>query len=111
MSAGHYRLDNLVVLIDNNHMQADGATSEVMSVEPIPEKLEAFGFAARRIDANSIDDTLAALVWAKEQRGRPAGLVCENVPGKGVPSFEAYAKVHYIRAADDVWARALEELE
>jgi transketolase len=110
MSAGHYRLENLVVLIDNNHMQADGATSDVMSVEPIPEKLEAFGFAARRIDANSIDETQAAFGWAKKQRGRPSALVCENVPGKGVPSFEAYAKVHYIRAADEVWARALEEL-
>lgn len=110
MSAGHYRLENLVVLIDNNHMQADGATSDVMSVEPIPDKLEAFGFAARRIDANSIDDTQAAFAWAKEQHGRPTGLVCENVPGKGVPSFEAYEKVHYIRAPDDVWARAIEEL-
>jgi transketolase len=110
MSAGHYRLDNLVVMVDNNRMQADGATSDVMNVEPVPEKLEAFGFAARRIDANSIDEVLDAFAWAKQQRERPVGLVCDNVPGKGVPSFEAYAKVHYIRASDDVWAKALEEL-
>jgi transketolase len=110
MSAGHYGLDNLVVMVDNNHMQADGATSDVMTVEPVPEKLEAFGFAARRIDANALDDVLDAFAWAKDQRGKPVGLVCENVPGKGVPSFEVYEKVHYIRASDDVWARALEEL-
>jgi transketolase len=110
MSAGHHRLDNLVVLVDNNRMQADGATADVMTVEPVPEKLEAFGFAARRLDANSIDDVLDAFAWAKEQRGRPAGLVCDNVPGKGVPSFEVYEKVHYIRAADAVWEQALEEL-
>lgn len=110
MAAGHHRLDNLVMLVDNNRMQADGATSDVMAVEPVTEKLEAFGFAARRIDANSIEEVLDAFAWAKQQQGRPAGLVCENLPGKGVPSFEVYEKVHYIRAADAVWAQALEEL-
>jgi transketolase len=110
MSAGHYHLDNLVVMVDNNHMQADGATADVMTVEPVPEKLAAFGFASRRIDANSIDEVLDAFAWAKEQTGKPAALVCENLPGKGVPSFEVYEKVHYIRAAADVWATALEEL-
>lgn len=110
MAAGHHRLDNLVLLVDNNRMQADGATADVMNVEPIVDKLAAFGFAARRVDANAIDDVLAALDWARGQTGRPAGLVCDNVPGKGVPSLEAYANVHYIRAADEVWALALEEL-
>jgi transketolase len=110
MSAAHHRLDNLVLLVDNNRMQADGATADVMGVEPIADKLTAFGFAARRVDANAIDDVLAAFAWAREQAGRPVGLVCENVPGKGAPSFERYSKVHYIRASDDVWARALDEI-
>jgi transketolase len=110
MAAGHHALDNLVLMVDNNRMQADGATADVMGVEPVPQKLEAFGFAARRIDANAIDELLDAFAWAKEQRGLPVALVCENLPGKGVPSFEVYAKVHYIRAADEVWAKALEEL-
>jgi transketolase len=110
MSAGHHRLDNLVLMVDNNHMQADGATADVMGVEPVPEKLEAFGFASRRSDATVLDEILDAFAWAKEQLGRPVGLVCENLPGKGVPSFEVYEKVHYIRAADEVWTKALEEL-
>jgi transketolase len=110
MSAGHHRCDNLVLMVDNNHMQADGATADVMGVEPVPEKLEAFGFTSRRIDANVLDEILDAFAWAKEQHGRPVGLVCENLPGKGVPSFEVYEKVHYIRAADEVWTKALEEL-
>jgi transketolase len=110
MAAGHHRLDNLVLMVDNNHMQADGATAEVMGVEPVPEKLESFGFATRRIDANDLAEVLDAFSWAKEQRGNPAGLVCENLPGKGVRSFEVYEKVHYIRAPDAVWAKALEEL-
>jgi transketolase len=110
MAAGHYRLDNLVALVDNNRMQADGATADVMTVEPVDEKLAAFGFAVRRLDANRLEDVIEAFDHARTERGRPTALVCETLPGKGVPSFEAYAKVHYIRAGTDVWERALAEL-
>jgi transketolase len=110
MAAGHYRLDNLVALVDNNRMQADGATADVMTVEPIDEKLAAFGFAAHRIDANSTQAVLDAFGRARTTLGRPTALVCETLPGKGVPSFEVYEKVHDIRAGRDVWERALEEL-
>jgi transketolase len=110
MAAGHHRLDNLVVLVDNNRMQADGATAEVMSVEPVDEKFSAFGFAARRIDANSLDAILEALEGARATTGKPTALVCETLPGKGVASFEVYEKVHYIRAEPAVWKRALDEL-
>jgi transketolase len=91
-------------------MQADGATADVLDVEPVPAKLEAFGFAARRVDAHSVDEILTAFKEARETKGKPTGLVCETVPGKGVPSFEVYEKVHYVRAGPDVWERALEEL-
>ncbi len=110
MAAAHHRLDNLVVLVDNNRMQADGATADVMTVEPVPEKFASFGFHALRVDANSLDEILAALEEARATRGRPTALVCDTVPGKGVPSFERYEKVHYIRADPRVWQRALEEL-
>jgi transketolase len=110
MAAGHYGLDNLVALVDNNRMQADGATAEVMTVEPVDEKFAAFGFAARRVDANSIEAVLDAFARARTTLGRPTALVCDTLPGKGVPSFEVYEKVHYIRAAREVWERALEEL-
>jgi transketolase len=110
MAAGHHRLDNLVLLVDNNRMQADGATADVLDVEPVPAKLEAFGFATRRVDAHSLAEILAAFDEARATKGRPTGLVCETVPGKGVPSFEVYEKVHYVRAGPDVWERALEEL-
>jgi transketolase len=110
MAAGHYRLDNLVALVDNNRMQADGATAEVMTVEPVDEKLKAFGFAVQRIDANRLEEVLAAFKHARTERARPTALVCETVPGKGVPSFEVYEKVHYIRAGREVWERALAEL-
>ena len=110
MAAGHYRLDNLALLVDNNRMQADGMTADVMAVEPLIQKLTAFGFAARRINANDVAELLEAFAWARVQARRPAALVCDNVPGKGVPSLEAYKKTHYVRAAADVWERALTEL-
>jgi transketolase len=110
MSAGHYGLDNLVLLVDDNRMQADGATADVMTVAPIADKLSAFGFAARTIDANDLDQVLDAFACARAQAGKPAALVCETLPGKGVPSFEVYEKVHYIRAERGVWERALAEL-
>jgi transketolase len=111
MFAGHHQLDNLVLLVDNNHMQADGATEDVMNVEPVPEKLRVFGFAARRIDAHSIPEILTAFADARARVGQPTALVCETLPGKGVPSLERYSKVHYIRGAPDLWERALAELD
>jgi transketolase len=110
MAAGHHRLDNFVVMVDNNRMQADGATADVMSVEPVEDKFAAFGFSALRLDANSLEEILGAFDEARRTRGRPTALVCDTLPCKGVPSFEVYEKVHYIRADDAVWQRALEEL-
>jgi transketolase len=110
MAAGHHRLDNLAVLVDNNRMQADGATADVMTVEPVDAKFSAFGFAARRIDAHSLDEILEAFDEARATKGKPTALICETLPGKGVPSFEVYEKVHYIRAERAVWERALAEL-
>ena len=110
MAAGHYGLDDLVVLVDNNRTQADGRTAEVMGVEPVPEKFTAFGFAARRVDAHDLDAILAALAEARATPGKPTALVCETVLGKGAPTLEAYRNVHYVRADDAIWARAAAEL-
>jgi transketolase len=110
MSAAHYRLDNLVVLVDDNAMQADGDPADVMAVQPIDAKLEAFGLAARRVDGNDVDALLAALAEARAVRGRPAALVCRTVPGRGAPIVEARGKTHYVRADDDFWRTALEQV-
>lgn len=110
MAAGHHRLGNLVVLVDNNRIQADGWTAEVMDVEPVPEKFQAFGFDARRIDPHDHEVLAAQLPDGGTARERPLALVCQTTPGRGVPSFETYRKVHYIRAERDVWDRALAEL-
>jgi transketolase len=109
MSASHFGLDNLVVLVDNNHMQADGAPADVMQVEPVDERLRAFGFATERIDAHDHAALRRVLPGEIEPR-RPAAVILETVPGKGVPAFEQHHKVHYLRLEPAVWERAAAEL-
>jgi transketolase len=110
MSAAHYRLGNLVVFVDNNKIQADGWTADVMNVEPVPEKFIAFGFDAVRIDPHDHVALAEAVPHGGTHRDRPLAVICQTVPGKGVPSFEIYRKVHYIRAERAVWEHALAEL-
>ena len=118
MAASHHRLGNLTVLIDNNNMQADGATSEVMSVEPVAERLTAFGFHTVRIDGHDH----AALTSALPEAGSdgpasngagndgPRAIVLQTIPGKGVPVFERHHKVHYLRLEPEAWGDAIAAL-
>jgi transketolase len=109
MSASHFGLGNLVVLIDNNRMQADGAPADVMGVEPVDERFRAFGFAAERISAHD-HVALRRVLPGDTAAGPPAAVVLETIPGKGVPSFEQHHKVHYLRLQPEVWDQALTEL-
>ncbi len=111
MAASHFQIDNLVVLVDNNDMQADGRTAEIMAVEPIDRRFAAFGWWAMQVDGHDTSVLLPALREATAVRGRPAVLVCATVPGKGCPTLEAYRRVHYIRAVPEVWQAALAELD
>jgi transketolase len=108
MAAAHHRLDNLILLVDNNGIQADGATADVLGVEPVTDKLASFGFAAERVDPHDVEALLDAL---RRRPDKPLGLVLQTIPGQGVPSFVTSQKVHYIRAADEVWEQALIELD
>jgi transketolase len=98
MSASHFRLGNLIVLVDNNNMQADGTTADVMTVEPVVERFASFGFEASRIDAHD------------HAQDRPQAVVLQTVPGKGVPTFEHHHKVHYLRLDSRTWQDAMAEL-
>lgn len=109
MSASHFGLGNLVALIDNNRMQADGSPADVMGVEPVDERFRAFGFAAQRISAHDHAALLAALPGERHDN-QPIALVLETVPGKGVPTFERHHKVHYLRLAPEMWDQAMAEL-
>lgn len=108
MSATHHRLDSLTVLVDNNGIQADGATAGVMGVEPVVAKFQSFGFDAETVNPHDHGALLRAL---RARTDRPRALVLPTIPGHGVPSFVSHHKVHYIRAPDAVWEAAQAELE
>jgi transketolase len=86
-------------------------TTEIMSVEPVVERLAAFGFDAMRIDGHDHAALEQALPAAGTPHDRPRAVVLQTVPGKGVPTFEQHHKVHYLRLAPEAWATAIAELE
>jgi transketolase len=110
MAASHHRVGNLVMIVDHNDMQADGRTAEIMAVEPVHDRLAAFGWSVERIDGHDIDAILDSLARAVQDPSRPAAVICDTVPGKGSPTLESYRRVHYIRAEPEVWESARRDL-
>ena len=94
MAAAHYKLDNLVVIVDNNGLQIDGDIAKVMSPYPIVDKLEAFGFHAIAIDGHDFDQIEAALNEAKTIKGKPTAIVMKTIKGKDVSFMENNAGWH-----------------
>jgi transketolase len=111
MSASHYHLDHLFAFIDCNNQQADGAPSQVLNVEPVHSKWEAFGWDTQRIDGNSIAAIVKALETAKSMNGKPHAIVLDTLMGKGVRTFEEREKNHFIRVDAGEWKIAREQLE
>ena len=111
MSAGHYGLDNLTVLIDNNNLQIDGEVSKVMSVYPIGEKFKAFGFDVQEINGNDVEAVMAALKNASDQKGKPHAIVCRTVKGKGVSFMENQVKWHGSAPNEELYNKAAAELK
>ena len=88
MLAGFRKLDNLVVIVDNNNLQIDGAIDEVNSPYPIHKKFEAFNFHVITIDGNDFNQIEAAFKEARETKGMPTAIVAKTVKGKGVSLME-----------------------
>lgn len=95
MFAGHYHLDNLYAAIDRNHLQISGFTEEVMTLEPLEEKIRSFGFAVKTIDGNDISEILDALEEMQEIKEKPKMLILDTVKGKGVPFMENKREWHH----------------
>ena len=110
MFAAHYKLDNFCIIVDNNGLQIDGRVADVMSPYPIPEKLEAFGFAVARIDGHDFDQIEAAVAQAKETKGKPFAIVMKTTKGKGVSFMEDNAGWHGKAPNDEEYAKAMAEL-
>ena len=110
MFAGHRQLDNLVVIVDNNGLQIDGAIDEVCSPYPIDKKFEAFNFHVINIDAHDFDAIRAALNEAKETKGMPTCIVMHSTKGKGVSFMEGKAGWHGKAPNDEEYAIAMADL-
>ncbi len=110
MFAGHRKLDNLLVIVDNNNLQIDGTVEEVCSPYPIDEKFKAFNFHVINIDGNDFDDIDRAFKEAKKTKGMPTAIIAHTIKGKGVSFMEDKAGWHGKAPNDEELAIALEEL-
>ena len=111
MFAGFRKLDNLVVIVDNNNLQIDGTIDEVCSPYPIDKKFEAFNFHTIVINGNDFDEIRAAFKEARETKGRPTAIIAQTVKGKGVSFMENQVGWHGVGPNDEQCRMALEELE
>jgi len=112
MSAAHYKLDNLIAIVDVNNQQADGPSKQMMGFEPLADKVRAFGWFVQRIDGNDLDAVVAAFDAAKRHDGeKPRMIIADTLMGKGVPFLEARERNHFMRVDQHEWQLALQALE
>ena len=111
MLAAHRNLDNLVVIVDNNNLQIDGAVTDVNSPYPIDKKFEAFNFHVINIDGHNFDEIDAAFKEARETKGQPTAIIAKTVKGKDVSFMENQASWHGAAPNDEQYATAMADLE
>lgn len=111
MSASHYKLDNLCAIIDNNGLQIDGPCCEIMQIEPIVQKWQAFGWHVTDIDGHDMTAIVQALQDARATRQKPTMIVARTVKGKGVSFFEGKVQYHGLAPTDEELEMALKELK
>ncbi len=111
MLAAHKKLDNLVVIVDNNNLQIDGTIGEVCSPYPIDKKFEAFNFHVITIDGHNFEEIAAAFKEAKETKGKPTAIIANTIKGKGVSFMENQAGWHGLAPNEDQYNQAMKELE
>ena len=111
MLAGHRKLDNLVVIVDNNGLQIDGNIADVNSPYPIDKKFEAFNFHVINIDGHDFEQIAAALKEARETKGQPTAIIAKTIKGKDVSFMENQASWHGTAPNDEQFAIAMADLE
>ncbi len=111
MTAAHYRLDNLIAIVDRNGLQITGSTEDICQLAPLDKKFEAFGFSVQRCDGNNVGDLVRALEAVPFNPGQPSLVLARTRKGKGVSFMENVAKWHHAVPNDDEFKRAIAELE
>lgn len=110
MSASHYKLDNLCVIVDNNNLQIDGSIEEVMSSYPIDEKFKSFGFHVIKVDGHNIEELINAFNEAKTVKGKPTAIIAKTIKGKGVSFMENQVGWHGKAPNQEQYEIAIKEL-
>ncbi len=111
MTSSHYKLDNLCVIVDNNNLQIDGEVSEVMSIYPIKEKFQSFGFEVFEVNGNDIDELITVFQKAKTVKNRPTAIIAKTIKGKGVSFMENQVSWHGKAPKEEEYKLAIEELK
>ncbi len=110
-AAAHYKLDNLIAVLDRNYLQIDGPTEKIMSIEPIAFKWKSFGWHIFEVDGHSIREILDAVKKAKSIKGKPTLIIAHTVKGKGVSFMEGSLAFHGKAPSKEQYDQALYELE
>lgn len=110
MAAAHYKLDNLVAIVDHNGLQIDGPVAEVMSPEPVDAKFKAFGWETINIDGHDYKQIMQALETARATKGRPTMIVAKTIKGKGCSFMENRVEWHGTAPNPEQTKQALAEL-
>lgn len=110
MAAGHHKPDNLIVIVDNNKFQLDGATEEILGLKPFAAKWQAFDWQVKEIDGHDLGAVMEALAWAVDVEG-PACIIANTVKGKGVSFMEGQNAYHGVAPTEEELAKALGELD
>jgi len=111
MAAAHYKINNLVVLVDRNNLMIDGPTEEVMSLEPLADKWTAFGFTVKKVAGHDFRQLAEAIDFAHDQQQGPVVIIAETVKGKGVDFMENEVKWHYGGLDTDLVVKAKESVD
>ncbi len=111
MSAPKFGLDNLIVFLDYNKGQIDGPTRDIMNIDPLADKWEAFNWDVQEIDGHDIPKILSAIERTRNIKGKPHMIICHTVKGKGVSFMENNIGWHGVTPTKEECARAIEELE
>lgn len=110
MTASHYKLDNLCLIVDNNNLQIDGQVDKVMNIYPLDEKFKSFGFEAINVDGHNISELIKAFEQAKKVKGKPTAIIANTIKGKGVSFMENEASWHGKAPNEEQYKIAIEEL-
>ncbi|MBS0558597.1 MAG: transketolase [Proteobacteria bacterium] len=112
MSAGHWKLGNLICIVDVNRMQADGPSTGVLNSEPLAPKWKAFGWHVQRVDGNDIAALVRAFDAARaHEADQPRVIICDTKMAKGVPFLETREKSHFLRVEKEEWQPAIAALD